>query len=219
MEWKASGADDLLVELGYRGPGDARPPTLSCAVEDAHANGDEGRVRLVCALPNGGTAEVPLNVTPAPSAAISAIENGVTLVAEYTPGLSCGLTCRGWGGWVAVRRADDDTLVLGLSKSHREPAHPSDLFAPLEFELDSGNCPIEPQGSCGEGWDGPWRRGQYLVVHDGDEVASIPAGDRQTVSATVVRVGLAEDGDTGSCCFDCGDAGMLSFMLEAASGG
>jgi hypothetical protein len=56
-------------------------------------------------------------------------------------------------------------------------------------------------------------------VHDGDEVASIPAGDRQTVSATVVRVGLAEDGDTGSCCFDCGDAGMLSFMLEAASGG
>ena len=117
-----------------------------------------------------------------------------------------------------MRRASDDTLLLGLSLSHREPARPVNIFAPFSLDVDAGSCPIETLASCPEDSQDGWRQGQYLVVANGENDVRIPAGSEQVVADTIVRVAVAEDGATGSCCFDCGDAAMLSFMLEAANG-
>lgn len=194
---------------------DALPP-LQCGVSGFAEDSDDDTLLLVldCTVEGEPVPEQALDVTPIPEAVLGDLSEGEALSVQFRPHWSCPNGCSAdRGGWLSIRRAEDDALLLGLVSAPRL-VEPVEEVTPLTISVadDTPCAPIYDELPCEQGGPG-WIQTQQLRIELSDEEESVVGAGMVQLSEFDVVINTATEGAPDSCTQDAGERGYVSLMV------
>jgi hypothetical protein len=187
-------------------------PRVDCEVLDTSGGTSQIDLRLECTVDGAVVPEQHFTISPTPAVLVEAVDRGDALAVGYRPRESCSNGCN-WteGGWVAIRRAADDELLVATVAAVNEQGPVAELFSPLTIGVEDSGCPRVHDGcDMQPGWEQPLD----VVVEVGGETATVTGRGETDVGAYHVIVLRAQDGAHDGCTFDAGARASVRLLVE-----
>ncbi len=205
--------EDVNPSVDIWAPDSGRP--LECVASSFGEVDDTLTLDLDCAA--GGTPisqQQQLTLSPTPATLRADLEADVPLEVFFRPQPQCTNGCNFFypAGWLAVRRADDGVLRLGIVDAERLLS-PVDELAPLQLSTDVASCDqiADASGCDPEGWT----RGLDLTVAVEGESQSIAYAGQASVGGYQVVLDTAVEGAFDGCSADGGERARIEVMAVA----
>ena len=187
---------------------------IDCEPSGYIENDDALELELGCSVDGMPIEPQTLTVSPIPMRVLESLQQDEPLSVAFRPAFLCPNGCNpsDRDGWLAVRRREDETLLLGVVDVPRL-LQPVDELAPIAFSLGASPCaPVFDEGfDCEEpGWSVPME----LTLSEGVNWAAIVGSGTAVFGPYDVLLNIALDGEFSFVCdADGGERSHVDVMI------
>ena len=186
---------------------------LDCEVASWDEDDDALNMVLNCEVDGAPIPTQSLMLSPKPEVLLSELNAEVPFSLTFRPQQTCPNGCFvGGGGWLAVRRSEDEELLVGIADVSYL-SEPVEELLPLVVTVeDDATCPRIFDEDVGCETPG-WVQARRLSVGTPEVQAAILGAGVTGWSEYDVLVNQAVAGMFDTCTFDAGERGHVSVML------